>query len=109
MTRAIRHKNWHSVAETYNDVTFIVKLLVAKNSFKKILGHSSGDNGKSTNTNLFWKKTAALAKSILLQNYISWAQENCIQARTQAAEGNRKIKQDLLNKNLNNFIKYMSV
>lgn len=58
------------MVETYNDITFVVKLLVAAKVFKKTLGHGLGDNGKTTNTDLFQKRTAALARGILLQNYI---------------------------------------
>lgn len=51
--RVTRYKNCRSVIETYNDTTFIMKLLIAKKTFEKILGCGSGNNGKSINTDLF--------------------------------------------------------
>lgn len=62
----IKHGNWHVVIEIYNNVTFVVKLLVVKYVFKKILGHDLGDNAKSTNTDLFSKGKAVLIRSIPL-------------------------------------------
>lgn len=56
--------------ETYNDITFVVKLLVVEKTFKETLGYSLGDNGKSTNIDLFQKETVVLARNIPLQNYI---------------------------------------
>lgn len=95
--------------ETYNDVTFIVKFLVAEKIFEKTLDCGSIDNNKSTNTDLFQKKMAALAKTIFLQNYICQAWGNWTQAGKQAAESDGEIKQDLFNKNLDNLIKHMSI
>lgn len=66
MTKATRHGNRHLVLETYNDFTFVMKLLVAEKTFEETLGRGSGDNGKSTNTDLFRKGTAAPARSIPL-------------------------------------------
>lgn len=54
--RAIRYGNWHSVVEIYDNVTFVMKLLIIKKTFEKILVCSLGDNCKSTNTDLFQKK-----------------------------------------------------
>ncbi len=73
MTGAIKYRNRHIVVETYNDVTFIINLLVAEKAFEKTLGHDSGDNAENTNTDLFQKGTAALAGGIPLQNYICQA------------------------------------
>lgn len=70
MTKATRYGNQHAVVETYNNVTFVIKLLVVEKVFEKILGHGLRDNGKTTNMDLFQKETAALAEDILLQNYI---------------------------------------
>ncbi len=70
VTGATKHGNRHAVVETYDNVTFVVKLLVAEKAFEKKLGCGSGDNAESTNTNLFQKRTAALVGGILLQNYI---------------------------------------
>ncbi len=65
-----KYRNRHAVVETYNDVTFVVKLLVAEKAFEETLGHGSGDNAESINTDLFQKGTAVLAEGIPLQNYI---------------------------------------
>lgn len=70
MIRVTRHKNWHSVVETYKNVTFIMKLLVVEKILEEILDYGSGDNGKSINIDLFQKGTAALVGSIFLQKYI---------------------------------------
>ncbi len=70
MTGVTKHRNRHAVVETYNDVTFVVKLLVAEKAFEETLGRGSKDNAESTNIDLFRKETAALVGSILLQNYI---------------------------------------
>ena len=53
MTRATKHEIQHFMIETYNNVTFIEKFLVAEKIFKEILDCGSEDNGKNTNTNLF--------------------------------------------------------
>ncbi len=73
VTGATKHGNRHAVVEIYNDVTFVVKLLVAEKAFEETLGCGSEDNAESTNTDLFRKGTAALAGGILLQNYICQA------------------------------------
>lgn len=76
MTKIARYRNWYSMVETYNNVTFVVKFLIVEKIFKKTLGCDSKDNSKSNNINLFWKKTAALAENIPLQNYICQIQKN---------------------------------
>ncbi len=53
VTSATKNENRHVVIETYNNVTFMVKLLVAEKAFEEILGRSSGDNVESTNIDLF--------------------------------------------------------
>lgn len=53
MTRAIKYGNWHVVIEKYNNVTFVIKPLVVKKVFEKILGCDSKDNGQNTNIDLF--------------------------------------------------------
>lgn len=70
MTRITKHRNQHIVIKTYNNVIFILKLLIAKQGLKEILGYDLKDNGKNTNTDLFKKKTVMLVGGILLQNYI---------------------------------------
>ncbi len=70
VTGATKHRNWHVVVETYNDVTFMVQLLIAEKAFKETLSHGLGDNAESTNTDLFRKRTTALVEGISLQNYI---------------------------------------
>lgn len=52
------------MVEIYNEITFIVKLLVAEKAFEKILGHGLGVNVKNTNENLFWKRTIVLVGNI---------------------------------------------
>ncbi len=66
VTGAIKHGNWYAMVEIYNNVTFVVKLLVAKKAFEEILGRGPGNNIESTNTDLFWKGTAALERGIPL-------------------------------------------
>ncbi len=70
VTGATKHGNRHAMVETYNDVTFVIKLLVVEKAFEETLGRISRDNAESTNTDLFRKGTAALARGIPLQNYI---------------------------------------
>lgn len=65
-----KYGNWYIVMEIYNHITFMVKLLVAKKTFEKTLGCDSEDNAENTNTDLFQKGIAVLAKGIFLQNYI---------------------------------------
>lgn len=83
----------------------MVKLLLAEKVFEKTLGCRLGDNGKTTNTDLFQKRMAALAGSILLQNYICQVQKNW----KQALQDDRKIEQDLFDKNLNNIVEHRSI
>ena len=59
-----KHGNQHSMVKTYNNVTFVVKFLVAEKTFKKILNCDSGDNGKGINIDLFQKRIAALRRGI---------------------------------------------
>lgn len=70
MTRATRHTNWHSMVETYNNVTFVIKFLIAEKIFEETLSYGSRDNGKSINTDLFQKGMVVLIGGISLQNYI---------------------------------------
>lgn len=53
VTGVTKNRNWHIIVEIYNDVTFVVKLLITKKVFKKTLGYSSRDNVKSINTDIF--------------------------------------------------------
>lgn len=41
----MKHRNWRIVVEIYNNITFIIKLLVAKKVFEEILDCGSRDNG----------------------------------------------------------------
>lgn len=41
------------MVETYNNVIFVVKFLVAEKAFDKTLGYGLEDNGKNTNIDLF--------------------------------------------------------
>lgn len=50
ITRATRYKNWHSIIKIYKDIIFVIKFLVAKIIFKKILSHNLRDNGKNIKT-----------------------------------------------------------
>lgn len=56
--------------EIYNNVTFVVKFLVAEKIFEETLDCNLKNNNKSINTDLFQKKIAVLVKNILLQNHI---------------------------------------
>lgn len=76
VTGATRHRNRHVVVETYNNITFVIKLLATEKAFEETLGCGLGDNGKITNTDLFQKRTAVLTRGISLQNYICQAQKN---------------------------------
>ncbi len=76
VTGITKHGNWHAMVEIYNDVTFVVKLLVAEKAFEEILDCGSEYNVESTNTDLFQKGTAALVEGIPLQNYICRVQGN---------------------------------
>ncbi len=80
VTSTTKHENWHVMVETYNDVIFVVKLLVTEKTFEKTLGCGLGDNAESTNTDLFRKGMTALAGGIPLQNYIHQGQGNWTQA-----------------------------
>lgn len=53
-----------------------MKFLIAEKTFKEILNYDSRNNGKSTNTDLFWKRMVILVRNIFLQNYIYWVWEN---------------------------------
>ena len=55
MTDTTRYRNRYVGAKIYNNVTFMVKLLVAKKALKKILDYISENNGKIYNTDLFRK------------------------------------------------------
>ncbi len=70
VTDTTNYGNWHVIVEIYNDITFMVKLLVAEKVFEETLACDLGNNIKSTNTDLFQKGTTVLARSIFLQNYI---------------------------------------
>lgn len=63
------------MVKIYNNIIFIIKLLIAEKIFKKILSYSLKNNNKSINIDLFWKKTAVLVKNIFLQNYIYQTQK----------------------------------
>ncbi len=76
MTGITKHGNRHAVVETYNNVTFVVKVLVAEKTSEEILGRGLRDNVESINMDLFRKGTAALAGGIPLQNYIRLVQGN---------------------------------
>lgn len=69
MTKATKYRIQHAMIKIYNNVTFVIKLLVVEKTFEKILDHGSENNGKSTNMDLFWKEMIVLVKGIFLQNY----------------------------------------
>ena len=109
VTNTTKHENRHAVVETYNNVIFVVKLLISEKAFEKILDCGSGDHAGNINTDLFQKEMVALAESIFLHNYICWAWENWTQAGAQTAKGDGEIEQDLFNKNLYNLVKRVSI
>lgn len=76
--------------ETYNDITFIIKLLVTKKIFEEILGRDSRDNGKNSNTNIFQKGITTLEGGISLQNYIHQTRGNQIQVGIQVVKKNKE-------------------
>ncbi len=53
VTGATKHGNRHALVERYNDVTFVITLLVAEKVFEETLGHGSKNNAESINTDLF--------------------------------------------------------
>lgn len=53
MTGATKHGDQHIVIKTYNNVTFVFKLLVTEKMFEKTLGCGLEDNAESTNIDLF--------------------------------------------------------
>ncbi len=109
VTGATKHGNRHAVVEIYNDVIFVVKLLVAEKAFEETLGHGSGDNAESTNTDIFRKGTTTLAGGIPLQNYIRRARGNWTQAGVQATEGDGEIEQDLFDENVDDLVEHVSI
>lgn len=66
MTDVTRYRNRYVRAKIYNNVTFMVKFLVAKKALKEILDYISENNGKICNTDLFRKRTVALTRGIPL-------------------------------------------
>lgn len=64
-----------------------------------------GDNGKTPNTDLFQKRTAALTRGILLQNYIYQVWKNW----KQVLQINVKIEQDVFNEKMDYNTKPKSV
>lgn len=50
---ATRYRNWHIVIKTYNDITYVIKFLVAEKIFKKTLGYGYKNNSKTINIDLF--------------------------------------------------------
>lgn len=73
MTKVTIHRNWHVVIKIYNNVIFVIKLLITKKMFEKTLDCVLKDNTKITNIDLFQKKMIILAEGIFLQNYICQA------------------------------------
>ncbi len=66
VTGATKHGNRHVVVEIYNNVIFVVQLLLAEKAFEETLVRGSGDNAESTNMDLFQKGMAALVGDIPL-------------------------------------------
>lgn len=71
-----KYRYWHVVLKKYNNVILVFRCLIAEKAFEKILGRGSRDNGKNTNTDLFYKGTAMLVGDVFMQNYISQVQRN---------------------------------
>ena len=76
MTGICKHENRYVMIKIFNDITFVVKLLVAKKAFKETLNHNSRNNCKIPTIDLFRKEIIVLAKGIFLQNYICQIQKN---------------------------------
>ncbi len=53
ITGVTKHRNRHAMVETYNNITFMVKLLIAEKEFEETLGYGLKNDAESTNTNLF--------------------------------------------------------
>lgn len=45
--KVTKYRNSYTIAKIYNNITFIVKLLIAKKIFEKILDYSLKNNDKS--------------------------------------------------------------
>lgn len=65
-----KHRNGHAIVEIYNNVTFVIKLLVTEKVFEETLSRGLGDNNKTPNIDLFFKRIKVLTRGIFLQNYI---------------------------------------
>ncbi len=67
-----KHGNWHAMVKTYDNVTFVVKLLIAEKAFEETLGHGLGDNVESIwiyfkKEQQCWQKTF-LCKTIFVEH-----------------------------------------
>lgn len=70
MINITKYKNCHVLVKIYNNVTFMVKLLVNKKAFEEILGYSSGNNAKNTNMNLFQKNSSTNSRHSFARLYL---------------------------------------
>lgn len=70
VTGATKYRNWYTVVDIYNNVIFVIKLLIAKKIFEEILDYSLRDNNENIYIDLFPKGIIALAKGFFLRNYI---------------------------------------
>lgn len=53
MTGVTKHGNWYTIIKTYNDVTFLIKLLIVEKTFEEILDRGLEDNAENTDMDLF--------------------------------------------------------
>lgn len=66
--KKIKHRNWHTILEMFNKITFIFKFFITENMFEKILGHDSRNNDETIYIDLFQKEMAVLIGIISLKN-----------------------------------------
>lgn len=52
------------------DIAVVVGLIVGETFFQEVLGRELDKNSEDKSTDLFWRGTAALANSVLIQNYL---------------------------------------
>lgn len=87
------------IVNSVKNVLFIVKLLLIEDVFLKKPGCKSGNNGESSNLNLFTIKYSTFASGILLYQYKRQARNNWY-----AIAKTRKVGNTLFEDNINDII-----
>lgn len=68
--RITKYKNEYIIIEIYNNIIFMIKFLVTIKIFDKIPNCNLENNNKSTNIDLFQKRSIVGVENTFLQNYI---------------------------------------